>query len=303
MADAKKRTVHFFEPVRAQPDGTEIELQNDFWSRFRAEIKGLDTDEQFVTIRGVQYRGAARHCVTNLSDYLYLGKTRDTIDHPESSVGDDDEQPLILEDGGRLVEPCYLYCVEEPKNVVASLRSSGGPSITAVEEWLTKILKKNLGNDAIKLRPIVRHDQLDRLEQAQNVARFSIKLEKDKHPQGANDGAIASAVSGAYESLGQGATMTYEWSYGNSTPDKQTGKRLVNQIKQILNWGATKSAEATIIREGENGDLIRDQIDFVRDKVTFKVPVGTSPNIVQSADVVTDALLEASKKYRELRLP
>ncbi|WP_280300842.1 DUF6731 family protein [Nocardia neocaledoniensis] len=302
MANAKKRTVHFYEPVRVMPDDTEIELQPGFWKEFYTTISAFDSDEQFTMIRGVQYRGAARHSAASSADYLYLGKTRDTIDYPESSVGDDDEQPLTLEDGGRLVEPCYLFCVREPNNVVATMRASGGATISAVEAWITKVLKSDLGSDSIKLKPVVRSDQMERLEQAKSVAKFSIKLDKDRHPAG-SDGVIAQAMKNAYESLGNGATLTFEWSYGNSAPAPDTGKKLKSQIFQMLGWDAAKSAEATVIRENDRGDLIRDQLDFFKDRVSFRVTVGDSPNIVQTADVVTDALKEASKMYVDLNLP
>ncbi|WP_415047375.1 DUF6731 family protein [Gordonia sp. (in: high G+C Gram-positive bacteria)] len=209
MPEARKRTVHFFEPVRTQPDGTEIELTVGFWSQFRSRIEALSSDDQFLTIRGIQYRGAARHCVASSADFLYLGKTRDPIDHPENAVGDDDEQPLVLEDGGRLVEPCYLYDAQAGTNVVATLRSSAGPSISAVEDWLTRIIKHEIGEDSIKLRPVVRHDQMERLDEAQNIARFSVKFDKDQNPEANSDGQVVNAVSNAYEGLGQGATMTF----------------------------------------------------------------------------------------------
>lgn len=306
MSTPKKRTVRFFRPVRQQPDGSIIELAAGFWEGFRAKLDELDSDAQFVAIRGVQYRGAARKSPLSSTKYLYLGKTRESSDYPESSVGDDDEQPLILEDGGRLVEPCYIYVLNRTSNTIATLRSSGGPSLSAVADWITRFYKSVLGDDTIELEPIVRHDQMERLQEAQNIASFSVKIEKDQHlsgaPQDSPEGVMAGALRESYESLGGGATMDYSWSFGNSQPAPSRGQRLKREALQILNWKTAKSAKATVIRRDHHGDIIREQIDFIKDKVTVRVPVGESSAIVQSSDVVTAALRQASEKFNELDL-
>lgn len=300
MAGPKRRRVHFFEPYRCRPNDDEVELQAGFWSNFHNKIGGTAAPDQFVQIRGNEYRGAARHCTETGVDYLYLGRKRDAVDFPESSTGEDDEQPLILDDGERLMEPCYLHTVDDVQNIVATLRSSGGSSISAVETWLSRTLREKLGNDTIKLRPIVRHDQMERLNNAQNIAKFSIKM--DKHQTSTSgDGEIADAMQQAFDSLEGGATMTFEWSYGRSTPDNTLGRKLLDQAKQLLTWENIRSAEATIISE-EDGETRREIIDFLKDNVTFRVTVGETPDVVQSPEVVTRALLEAAKKFRDLDL-
>jgi hypothetical protein len=301
MAGPKHRRVHFFQPYRCRPNDDEIELQAGFWPSFHKKIGGTAAPDQFVEIRGTEYRGAARHCAETGADYLYLGRKRDAVDFPESSTGDDDEQPLILDDGERLMEPCYLHTVDNTENIVATLRSSGGSTISAVETWLSRTLHDKLGNDKIKLRPIVRYDQMDRLNRAQNIAKFSIKL--DKHQTAASgNGGIAGAMQQAYSSLEGGATMAFEWSFGRSTPDASLGQKLLGQAKEILaTWENIRSAEATIISE-EDGETRREIIDFLKDNVTFRVTVGETPDVVQSPEVVTRALMTAAKQFRELDL-
>lgn len=300
MAGPKRRRVHFFQPYRCKPNDDEIELAAQFWSNFHRKIGGTAAPDQFVEIRGTEYRGAARHCAETGVDYLYLGRKRDAVDFPERSTGDDDEQPLILDDGERLMEPCYLHTVDDTQNIVATLRSSGGSSISAVETWLSRALRDKLGSDRIKLRPIVRHDQMDRLNNAQNITKFSIKM--DKHQVStSSDGDIAGAMQQAYDSLEGGATMTFEWSFGRSAPDSSLGQKLLGQAKQLLTWENIRSAEATIISE-EDGETRREIVDFLKDNVTFRVTVGETPDIVQSPEVVTRALLKAAKQFRDLDL-
>jgi hypothetical protein len=81
---AKKRTVRFFVPFRRQPGGTTIPLSPNFWTLFRNKLTPLTYAAQFQTIRGVEYRGGARHERTAGADYFFLGKTRDQNDFPEA---------------------------------------------------------------------------------------------------------------------------------------------------------------------------------------------------------------------------
>lgn len=299
----KKRTVRFFVPKRVQPDGTSIQLQPNFWKGFRKKVEALPAAEQFVNIRDIDYRGAARHEQSNSADYLYLGKTRDKADLPERSVGEGDETPLILREGERLVEPCYIYVVKPQSNRIATLRSSGGPSVSAVGEWITGFYQNELGIDRIVLEPVMREDQMDRLNEALNVASFSVTIEKHQNLGDVPaESAVTQAVKNSYETLDRGARVDYSWSFGHKSPESSLGETLKNDIKTILGWGLAKYAKATVIRESDDGHLIRDKIDFIKDQVTTQVTVGTDPAAVQSADVVLSALLEAARRYDDLGL-
>lgn len=298
----KKRTVRFFVPKRIQPNGTSIPLQPDFWDGLRKKVKALPSAEQFVQIRDVSYRGAARREPTNGADYLYLGKTREHSDLPERSLGDADETPLVLQDGERLVEPCYIYVVKPRTNRIATLRSSGGPSVSAVGEWITGFYKGQLGPDKIVLEPVMREDQMERLNDALNIASFSVTIEKHQSLEDVSAGSvITDAVKNSYETLERGARVDYSWSYGLKSPKASLGETLKNDIRKILGWGLAKYAKATVIRN-DDGSVIRDKIDFIKDQVTMQVTVGSDSAAVQSADVVLSALLEATRQYNGLGL-
>lgn len=298
----KKRTVRFFVPKRIQPNGISIPLEPNFWAGFRDKVKALPAAEQFVEIRDISYRGAARREPSNAADYLYLGKTRDKADLPESSVGESDETPLVLQEGERLVEPCYIYIVKPISNRVATLRSSGGPSVSAVGEWVTGFYKTQLGADKIVLEPVMRADQMERLNEASNIASFSVTIEKNQNLSDASAGSvITDAVKNSYEKLERGAKIDYSWSYGHRASNISLSETLKNDIRKILAWGLAKAAKATVVRE-EDGHLIRDKIDFIKDQVTMQVTVGTDTGAVQSADVVLSALLDAARRYDDLGL-
>ncbi len=299
----KDRVVRFYVPKRVQPDGTSSPLPPHFWDGFRGRVSVLSAADEFVEIRNIGYRGAARRELTTMADYLYLGKTRDPADLPERSEGENDETPLMLRDGERLVEPCYLYVVKPVSNRVATLRSSGGPSISAIGDWITGFYKDQLGHDKIVLEPVMREDQLERLDNAVNVTRFSVTIEKEENLGHAGTGSvITDAVKNSYESLERGARVDYSWSFGHKAPNPSLGQTLKQDIQKIVGWGLAKRAEATVIREDDDGHLVRDKIDFMKDQITMKVTVGTDPSAVQSTDVVLSALLEAASRYDDLGL-
>lgn len=299
MSQVKKRTVHIFEPYRERPDGSPSDLPNKFWEGFRGIVSKLDAKNQFVTIRGTEYRGAARHCSESMVDYLYLGKSRDRADWPESSVGEDDEQPLSLDHDGRLVEPCYLLPIDGTE-LVALLRSTAGPHVSAVEDWMTILLKQKLHNDTIKLRPYLRTDDMERLESAVGVARMNIKIDKNSSVSKENEGRIVGPVHDIYGGLGGNATVAIEVSYEHSIPTPKVGRSMKEELKSFLRSSGLRKAEGTIITEDAYGKIKRERLDFIKDKVTFQVPVGDGPDVIQSPAVVISAMGEAIKQFRKL---
>ena len=53
------------------------------------------------------------------------------------------------------------------------------------------------------------------------------------------------------------------------------------------------------MRTAGDGSLIRDEVDFIRDRITFRVEVGEPENQRPTPDVVLRALAEAVAQYRE----
>jgi hypothetical protein len=298
---AKKRTVRFFVPYRRKPDGTTAPLNPNFWTLFRNKLTPLTNANQFLTIRGLEYRGATRHETTAAADYFYLGKTRDQVDFPESSVGEADEAPLALQEGARLVEPCYFVVAEESDNTIALLRSSAGPSVSAVGDWITRFFEDSLGNDVIELQPKLRGDQSTRFNDAVNVTKFEVAIERH-HNLGevTADTRLGAALQESYEGLDRGALIEQSWSFGHSQPDASLGQSMKQAIVEVLNWGVAKTAKATVIRHRPDGREFRDRIDFIKDQITTQVRVGDNPGVIQSPEIVIAALREAVQEYVQL---
>lgn len=297
---AKTRTVRFFEPYRRQPDGTSIQLAPEFWALLRGKVSQLPHAEQFVDIRGIEYRGDARHESSLNADYFYLGKTRDQVDFPESSVGDADEAPLTLQEGARLVEPCYLMVAESQSNTIALVRTSAGPSVSAVGEWITRFFNEELGNDSIELQPKLRGDQQQRFNDAVDITAFEISIERhhnlgDVHA----DTQLGAALRQSYEGLERGGLVQQKWSFGRTRPSHSVSQNMRRAIIEVLNWTVAKTAKATVVRVDSNGKEFKDTIDFVKDQVTTKVTVGDDPSVAQSPTVVVGALRSAIRQYTD----
>ncbi|MFA4083038.1 hypothetical protein ONA92_15180 [Mycobacteroides salmoniphilum] len=295
---AKKRIVRFFEPYRRQPDATTVQLDQNFWADFRDKLTPLSYDDQLLTIRGFEYRGAARHELSTASDYFYLCKTREQVDFPESSIGDADEAPLTLQEGARLVEPCYFVVAEPPNNTIALIRSSAGPSVSAVGDWVTRHYQGPLGHDVIELQPKLRGDQSTRFNDAVNITRFEVAIERH-HNLGevTADTQLGAALRGSYEGLERGALVEQVWSFGHNQPNASLGQDMKQAVIEVLNWGVAKLAKATVVRTRPDGSEFRDKIDFVKDQITTRVRVGDDPTVSQSPEVVVSALREAVHEY------
>lgn len=300
MSGGRNRTVRFYSITRVQPDDTSIVMQPGFWTDVKSKLDALTAAAQFTFIKGNEYRGTSRHCSETASDYFYLGRVRDRIDFPESSTGDDDEEPLILNEDGRLVEPCYMYVADNEENEVAILRSSGGPRPETVDKWLTAMFRSVLGNDVLKLTPVLRRGQMERLNAATNVKKFTVKVDKHQPINSTpvdGQSRITGALDEVYDDLEGQASMSFEWSFGNATPTPSTGRKLLTHIREVLDRMSPSTAQVTVIRPDDNGDEIVDHIDFIKERVAFRVEVGSDTDAAQSPDVVTTALRDAVRLY------
>jgi hypothetical protein len=303
MSKPKSRRVHIMKPMAETPDETLTALEPGFWSVFHNKISGLEARAQFHEFLGLQYRGAARHCTGTSVDYMYLGKNRAKSDWPERGSGDDDEFPLVLEEADRLVEPCYLYDLGRDTNTVAVLRSSGGPSISAVESWMTRTFKHQLGNKKLRLQPVTREDQMERLENALAVSKFEVSLMASKQiPEDVGNMGIELALHQAYLDAGHSATIDFKLSFGNSLKAAISNDSNIADFRNIFSWGIAKKATATLVFEEEDGSLRRELVDFISDKVSFQINVGDDANMAQTPEVVTAALIEAKSLYNALDL-
>ncbi|YCU58699.1 hypothetical protein ACRYGV_05715 [Mycobacteroides abscessus] len=207
---------------------------------------------------------------------------------------------MTLQEGARLVEPCYFVVAEDGDNTIALLRTSAGPSVSAVGDWITSHFQAQLGNDVIELQPKLRDDQTTRFNDAVNITKFEVVIERHHNlAEVVADTELGSALQQSYEGLERGAQITQSWSYANGQPPQSLGQDFKQAVIEILNWGVAKVAKATVIRNRPNGGEFRDHIDFIKDAITTQVQTGDDPSVEQSPEVVIGALRAAVRQYIE----
>lgn len=299
MATGKQRTVYFFDPVVIDKTGTAQTIQSGFWQDIFKYIGGLPEEDRRTVYRARKYEGEIAATTSPVADYLYLAKLRPGADWPDIRAIDGTHGTLASTGAvGALLEPAYLVGVTNT-NYCAVMRSSAGPSFSAIESWLNQTCGFVELDEQLELRPYVRHDQLQRLAQAQGASKIRIKVE----PQALDDAEPASqlgqAIAAAQHAAGGGATVDMTVSFGHVMPDGPGANQLTGAVEDILRQGGVKHASATLLLPSDDGKFVRDRIDFVRDRVTFVQEVGESEDEQPTAAVVMAAMAEAIQTFKK----
>jgi len=300
VAPTKQRTVYFFEPVVLDQAGNVQPIEPGFWSDLHDRIAGLDEDHRRGEFFGRRHAGSAREEVAPAEKYIYVGKLRPGADWPDVS-GDDGAIASLASTGfsGSLIEPAYLLGVSGT-NYVAILRSSAGPSFTAISRWLNMVAGFGTESERLELRPYVRRDQLERLGRAQQAAKVHLKVDPGVMTDEQPAGELGQALKLAQSAGAGGASVELTISFGNARPTDGAGEDLISDLRELLVTSQTpfKKAEATVIVEDEAGALVRDKIDFALDRITVRQQVGASEDEEPTPTVVLQAMLQAITRFR-----
>lgn len=297
MAGGKTRTVYFLEPILLDKQNKLVELKPSFWDDIFVRLEGLATAKRLVTYRGRRYRASARSEKSPAESYIYFGKRRVAADWPDTAVGESDEEPLDLE--GDLVEPMYLVPVRGATNFAAFMRTSGGPSFSAFEEWMHHAFDLTKKGFSFSLRPYVRKDDYVRLQRAAGVSKLHMKFGPDALTDTtAEDGRIAAAAKAIQAIGGGGVDVEVSMSFGHATPDGLGSDAFARELEKALKVAGIKKADATLLNQKPDGTFDRDQVEFFRDRVTYSVPVGDSELSRQTPPVVLRAMHEAIVEFR-----
>ncbi|MFH5824733.1 hypothetical protein [Georgenia sp. AZ-5] len=293
MAAGKTRLVRFYEPWIEE--GSNIRLADaDFWHYLHQEASGRPAEERRITVRGTDYFGLASE--VDGTPYIYFGRRRKESDFPDHEFGDDQTGPLP--EGLRLVEPMYLVPFG-PGNTVATIRTSGGPTLSAVEKWISRLVFGIEVGATITLTPILRQDAAAKLDRAVAVTKLNVKL--DRHvdvPEG--DGRVLTALREASAAAHGEATIDLELSFGGLTPLDGESDDLRTGLQQLAGRPGVKKAKGTVVVPHNNG-IRRQHIDFVKDVITHTVTVGESEMERPSPSGMVGAALEAIDAFREDR--
>lgn len=293
-----KRRVYFVEPVIEHQDNSLEEVSDDFWKHFLQHVSNLPQVRRRIELHGRKYIGEMRTETQPAEDYLYLGKARRGADWPDISDASGVVSPLALGAGvDALIEPAYLLPVSGT-NYVAVLRTSGGPSFSAIESWMSSAAGFDTSSERFTLRPYVRTDQLERLNSASGATRVHLKVDPGALQVDDSLGTIGNAMKQVQDLGAGGVSVDMILSFGRATPTHAYAEAVAEEVQKIIGKVPFRSAEATLLVEDENGKEVREKVDFVRDRVTGSEYVGTSEDEPATPPLVLKALTDAIWKFK-----
>lgn len=298
----KFRTVYLYQVVQTDSAGELVNLAHGFWERTHSKLESLGRKDKRLSYRGRKYSGKSDTNVPAARDYIYLSKARPGADWPDIESDGGDTSRLSLPEDQALVEPMYLLPLEN-SNIVAALRTSGGPTPQALEAWLHKIYAQDLGADSLTVLPVLSEDQQERFASATGATKVHLKFKDGSHTASYGASGIETAVRGIEEETEGDATVEIGVSYGRRRPSNRQGRNLLEMIRDSLRRvdNATQF-EATILRTDEDGNEVRDTIDFLKERIRYREQIGVSEDEPPTEGEVIQGLVSALQRFRDSTL-
>lgn len=305
-----KRPVHFLQIAEEDDKGNIYYFNNqDFWPGFWSHLKKLeasDPDRLDVRYRGFDYEGVAKETAAPATKYFYIGRIRKASDHPHITLGRNTQQPLKLENiqgsPSGILEPTYIRQVPGT-NCVAVMRTTGSSSWSALEHWINSASGRFADDGdsrTLTLVPVAREDAVERLVRAEAAAKLEVGLAPSADPMPDGAGELGRALDQAKQALPGNATINFTASVGRSNPDPSESQGMVRFMKSAVRNPATKKLRGTIYHpDDETGELIKERIDFLKDKVTTSVKVVDNADVTPTDSEIMHALTEAIEIFKD----
>lgn len=294
MPNGKKRFVYLYEIVHKDKNDVRQRIAPGFWDRLHVRLIGLKPEDRRIDYRGRRYVGHAYKAKSPAVDYFYFCKARPGADWPDVEAASGSAASLSLNPDERLVEPIYMLPFHG-KNIVASVRTSGGPLPQSIESWLNMIHNHELDDGWFELWPVVNENQRLRLEASTGATMIDVKTKADINAD------PAQGIQGGLEQLENefpSASLYLKLSYGAGVPGEDDSRRLLHFIRRLFrNQEGTTRLKATLLRPDPKGGEIRDKIDFLRDRVRYSEVFGNSEDYPASRRELLEGLVSAQRKY------
>lgn len=299
------RTIHFFRPVVY--DSANVRLgatDNDFFEALHGNILTLGESQYEEQRKRLtpeigenQYVGFGGDASKPATKFLYIGRIRPQSDWPDMMKGETFE-PLDLGES-TLVEPAYI-CPVPRSEYIAVLRTSGGPTWSAIEQWITLAYGKHFDNERIELEPYSRGDQHLRLQRAIGVSKLDLKLDPGEESITEHEGQIARAMQGL-QVLGQGSvSVDVQVSFGHARPNEAVAQGIAEELRRLIGKVRFKRAQATLMELDEKEQQIsREHVDFLKDKVTYTEYVQSNDGPPERSEVL-HAVLHGIERFQKV---
>ncbi|MCU0115472.1 MULTISPECIES: hypothetical protein [Curtobacterium] len=290
----KQRTIYFFSADEVDQNDQHTEYEAGWWSDLFDSIEGLPEEDRRLTHRQRRYEGEILQERSPHVRYLYLGKLRPGADWPDVTDRSGRRGPLADTGIDGLWEPAYI--VEVPRTrYVAVLRSSGGPTFSAIEAWLSHVGNFDYNDTRLVLRPYVRSGQMEKLQSAWGASRVHLKVDSEAL-RGIDPGTkITRALAEATDLGTSSVSLDVILSFGNAIPDEAGAEEMAAALTDLIGHVPVTKAEATLI----GSDMQKDKVDFIRDRVTLTQELGDSEDETPTPQVVLSAMSEAISRFRD----
>lgn len=303
---SKQRTIYYYSPTWLDKDNKNIDIPDDFWSVLWDEINALTGASFSFQHYGRDYVVEAKSTKSPSAKYIYVGKVRDKDDWPDHR----DQQTFQIDRlaksgiGGHLIEGAYLT-PSGHQNVVAIARTQNGPTVSAVNAAISHHFNTLATGEQFELTPFVRKDQFERLKQASGATKLNLTLASDTQLSELDGDdnlskALAEAKSVDWDNhLTIGLTL----SFGNYAPPDTVQKKiqsaLINLLGEDTDAQKFSKAEATVMQADGDGQMRKDHIDFISDRVTIKEAFYNDVNEQPEPEHILQGMLEANEKFRQ----
>lgn len=303
---SKKRTIYYYSPTWRDKDDNPVDIPSDFWTELWDEISELAGSSFSFSYRGREYIVQAQSTMSPSAKFIYVGKVRSKDDWPDHR----DQQTAQIDRlaksgiGGHLIEGAYLT-PSGHENVVAIARTQNGPTVSAVSAAISHHFNTLATGDQFELTPFVRMDQFERLKEASGATKLQLTLDSDTELSALEgDDNVSKALAEA-KAVDPGNQMTVglTLSFGNYAPPESVQKKLQNSLINLFGGETSaqrfKKAQATVVKIDGDGNLQRDSIDFISDRITIKESFRNDENEQPEPEHILQGMLEANEKFRK----
>lgn len=300
----KKRTIFYYSPNWWDKDDQPIDIPSTFWNDIWYEINKLNGSSYSFKHYGRDYIVQAASLKSPSVKFLYIGKVRSKDDWPDHRDQDSDQIERLAQTGigGHLIEGAYLT-PSGYGNVVAISRTQNGATASAISAAISHHFNTFQSGDKFELTPFVRSDQFRRLQEAEGATRLQLTLANDADLADFDGGDSLSEAFAKAKEIDPGNQMTVgiTLSFGNYAVSPSTQHdikaALINLFGKETDIQKFKKAEATLTSWDEGGELRKDSIDFISDRITIKESFHNNEDEQPEPEDILKGMLEANSKF------
>jgi hypothetical protein len=292
----KARSVHFFSAVQIDAQDNVLPFGDGWWADLLDFLEQQDEADRRLTYRGRKYFGRVEQSISPLAKYLYLGKLRPGADWPDVVDGQGGTVPLASTGILELIEPLYLLPVEGTQ-YMAVLRTSAGPTWSALTDWLGMAGRFYARGHSITLQPYARRDQVERLHSAVGASKIHLKFDPGAADLVPGHTQLGQAVRDASAAGAGAVSVEMTVSFGRARPEEAGADELVEGLREIIGSNGFTRAEAVLLQPGADG-VEKDHVDFALDRVVYTEYVGESEDETPTPEAVLRALSDAIDTFR-----